>query len=171
MFLQSERSNHEPLGWRPPSAEAEASEWTLIFDCETTVDAVQHLRFGFFQIRRHERLEREGILYDVRTLTAIEESSLRTFTEKHHLELLTVAEFNSRVFLKYGYVRQASCMSQERTRDTCDSDRSDERTDTCVVMSDVPINHGRSARCAAGKAGSRTWWSAVAYLSATYASH
>jgi hypothetical protein len=104
----SERPDRDPLGSRPPSAELQASEWTLIFDCETTVDAAQHLRFGFFQIRRHERLEREGIFYDARTFTAIEASLLRVFTEKHQLELLTVAEFNSGVFLKYGYVRQAT---------------------------------------------------------------
>ena len=39
----SERPNHEPLGSRPPSADQEASEWTLLFDCETTVDAAQKL--------------------------------------------------------------------------------------------------------------------------------
>jgi hypothetical protein len=104
----SERPNRAPLGSRPPSAELAASEWTLIFDCETTVDAAQHLRFGVFQIRHHERLEREGIFWDTRTLTAIEASLLRVFSEKHQLELLTVAQFNSGVFLKYGYVRQAT---------------------------------------------------------------
>jgi hypothetical protein len=104
----SERPNHEPLGSRPPSAELEASEWTLIFDCETTVDAAQQLRFGFFQIRRLERLEREGIFYDARTLTSLEETLLRAFTENRQLELLTVVEFTADVFLKYGYVRQAT---------------------------------------------------------------
>jgi hypothetical protein len=104
----SERPDHKPLGSRPPSAELEASEWTLIFDSETTVDAAQRLRFGFFQIRHHERLEREGVFYDKRTLTVLQEEMLRTFAANNRLELLSVAEFNSGVFLKYGYVRQAS---------------------------------------------------------------
>jgi hypothetical protein len=104
----SERPDHEPLGSRPPSVELEASEWTLVFDCETTIDAAQQLRFGFFQIRRVADLEREGIFYDSRTLTALEAGLLRAFAENNRLELLTVAEFTSGIFLKYGYVRQAT---------------------------------------------------------------
>lgn len=104
----SERPDREPLGSRLPGADVEASEWTLVFDCETTVDAAQQLRFGFFQIRRHEHLEREGIFFDARTLTTSEGALLKTFAKSRHLELLAVAEFNSGVFLKYGYVRQAT---------------------------------------------------------------
>jgi hypothetical protein len=104
----SERPDHEPLGSRPPSADLGASEWTLVFDPETTVDAAQQLRFGFFQIRRHEHLECEGIFYDARTLTELQESLLRAFSESHQLELLPVTEFTSDVFLKYGYVRLAT---------------------------------------------------------------
>lgn len=42
----------------------EPSEHSVIFDCETTTDASQALRFGFFQVRKRGRLLREGIFYD-----------------------------------------------------------------------------------------------------------
>lgn len=104
----SERPNREPLGSRPLSADAEASEWTLVFDCETTIDAVQKLRFGFFQVRRGDVLDREGVFYDAAALSAAEIRLLRAYTNFQVLELLTIAEFRTGVFLKYGYVRQGT---------------------------------------------------------------
>ncbi len=106
--VYTERPDHEPLGSLPPSANTEASDWTLVFDCETSVDAVQRLRFGFFQVRRHEALDREGIFYDVEALTAAEVQALRVYARSHKLELITIQDFRARVFLKYGYVRQGT---------------------------------------------------------------
>lgn len=94
----SERPNREPLGSRPLSADAEASEWTMVFDCETTIDAVQRLRFGFFQVRRGDVLDREGVFYDAAALSAAEIRLLRTYTNFQVLELLTIAEFRTCVF-------------------------------------------------------------------------
>lgn len=104
----SERPNRDPLGSRPPSPDDEPSDWTLVFDCETTVDAVQQLRFGFFQVRRGDVLDREGIFFDAKALTRVEEALLRGYTRSHELELMTVAEFRTGIFLKYGYVRQGT---------------------------------------------------------------
>lgn len=104
----SERPEHEPLGSRAVSPDVAPSEWTLVFDSETTVDAVQQLRFGFFQIRRGETLEREGCFYDATTITPAELALLRRYTESHQLELITVAQFRADVFLKYGYTRLAT---------------------------------------------------------------
>jgi hypothetical protein len=102
----SERSDREPLGSRLPSNEMGASEWTLVFDTETTVDAAQQMRFGFFQVRKGEKLEREGLFFDGNTLAAAEESKLRAYAQRHRLELMTTVEFRTGIFLKYGYVRQ-----------------------------------------------------------------
>ena len=44
----TERPGREPLGNLPPRLGLTASKWTLIFDCETSVDAIQRLRVGFF---------------------------------------------------------------------------------------------------------------------------
>ena len=102
----SERSGRKPLGSRLPSANSGASEWTLVFDCETTVDAAQTLRFGGFQVRNGEILEREGFFFDATTITPGEEATIRAYVDARCIELLTIAEFRSGVFLKYGYVRQ-----------------------------------------------------------------
>lgn len=59
----SERPDKSPLGSRPFGKEHEPSPWTLIFDCETTIDAVQQLRVGFFQVRNGEALEIEGVFF------------------------------------------------------------------------------------------------------------
>jgi len=104
----SERPNRKPLGSRPPSDNIEASEWTLVLDCETTTDACQRLKFGFFQVRRGEVLEREGAFFDSKALTRIEEALLREFTKHSGLELMTVAQFRTTVFLKYGDARHAT---------------------------------------------------------------
>jgi len=106
--VYTERPGREPLGSRAPSTDVEPSEWTLVFDCETTVDAVQRLRFGFFQVRRRDKLEREGTFFDGRTLATREAITLRRYAQRHKLELLTVEQFSVRVFLKYGYVRHGT---------------------------------------------------------------
>ncbi|MFN0303063.1 MAG: hypothetical protein ACKVQU_22215 [Burkholderiales bacterium] len=104
----SERPDRKPLGSRPPSAGIEASEWTLVLDCETTIDAAQRLKLGFFQVRRGAVLEREGAFCDPNALTKAEQALLRTFTREHGIELLTVAQFRTDVLLKYGYRRHAT---------------------------------------------------------------
>ena len=104
----SERPDRKPLGSRAPRRPSEPSEWTLLFDCETTIDAAQRLRFGVFQVRRNELLDREGIFYDPEALIAAERSLLRKFSAMHRIELLSVKAFREDIFLKYGYVRHAT---------------------------------------------------------------
>jgi hypothetical protein len=40
------------------------SEWTLVFDTETTVDAAQRLRVGAYQFRKADELDEAGFFYD-----------------------------------------------------------------------------------------------------------
>jgi len=40
------------------------SEWALIFDTETTTDAVQQLRIGTYQVRKAGELWEAGLFYD-----------------------------------------------------------------------------------------------------------
>lgn len=103
----SERPGRQPLGSRAPSPGIGASERTLVLDCETTIEAAQRLRFGFFQIRRGEQLEREGVFSDPKALSKNEQAMLHAFTRKHGIELLTVGQFRADVLLKYGYRRHA----------------------------------------------------------------
>ena len=43
---------------------APPSEWTLVFDTETTVDAAQRLRIGAYQFRKGDELDEAGLFYD-----------------------------------------------------------------------------------------------------------
>src|SRR5271165_2389956 len=85
----SENPNRDPVGIRPPGSEIDASPWTLVFDCETTIDATQRLRFGFYQIRHGNRLDQEGIFYDPNAITAVEEAQLRQYARLRNLQLIT----------------------------------------------------------------------------------
>lgn len=101
----SERPDRVPLGTRPFGTELQPSPWTLIFDCETTIDAIQQLRVGFFQVRKGKTLEIEGIFVDPSTITASEEKLIQAYADTRSLLVLTVSEFRSNIFLKYGYIR------------------------------------------------------------------
>jgi hypothetical protein len=103
----SERPNHKPLAARP-NTDSMPSKWTLVFDCETTIDASQRLRFGFYQIRCGDALEREGIFYDPTALTPTDVDVLRSYIRRCPIDLITIREFRTRVFLKYGYLRQGT---------------------------------------------------------------
>jgi hypothetical protein len=56
---------------------APASEWTLIFDTETTVDAAQRLRIGAYQFRNRDELDEGGLFYDPAIISEEELSLLR----------------------------------------------------------------------------------------------
>jgi hypothetical protein len=101
----SERPGRKPVGAKPPSADVETSRWTLVFDCETAIDATQRLRFGFYQVRDGGELYEEGLFYDASATTRAEQALVRRYAESRDLRLLTVEVFRSDVFLKYGYTR------------------------------------------------------------------
>jgi hypothetical protein len=86
------------------------SEWSLVFDTETTTDAAQQLRFGCFQLRKSGDLRQQGLFYDSETLTKRELGLISRFTNREAHELLTVSEFIDQVFLPYTYDLSALCI-------------------------------------------------------------
>ncbi|MBN2113691.1 MAG: hypothetical protein JW785_06140 [Acidimicrobiia bacterium] len=90
---------NDELGW----IDLGPSEWSVCFDCETTADAAQRLRFGAYQVRRGDLLAESGLFYTPGGITDTELILLRTYTEQHGLRLLTTAEFVERVLLRYCY--------------------------------------------------------------------
>jgi hypothetical protein len=126
----TERPDREPLGHIPPKLGLTASKWTLIFDCETSVDATQRLRVGFFQIREHAKLERVGLFVDQEALTDMEQNQIWDYAKAHQLEVLTVTEFRADILLKYGYTRHASVVGFNLPFD----------------ISRIAINHGSARR-------------------------
>lgn len=92
--------DNEPLRrWRPSPR---PSQWTLIFDTETTTDPSQRLRFGSFQWRRGDKLERRGLVY-APDLSERERKVLANYARANDLELLTVEEFIENIFYKLAY--------------------------------------------------------------------
>jgi hypothetical protein len=85
---------------------APPSEWTLIFDTETTVDAAQRLRIGAYQFRNRDELG--GLFYDPAILSEEELSLLRRVSAERGLILRSVPEFIDEVLFARAYDLRAS---------------------------------------------------------------
>jgi len=88
-------------GWN--QAQLSPSEWTLIFDTETTVDAVQKLRFGIYQVRKGQELFEAGIFVNFKMFSEWELTIIRTFARSNDYRLMRVADFVEDVFFGIGY--------------------------------------------------------------------
>jgi DNA polymerase family B len=84
-------------------ADPGASNWTLVFDTETTVDERQALRFGFYQLRKKKSLFQKGTFYDPEELSETETELLKSFALKSGFTVYTVSEFIEQVFLGMAY--------------------------------------------------------------------
>jgi DNA polymerase family B len=85
-----------------------ASEWTLIFDTETTVDAAQRLRIGAYQFRNRDKLDEGGLFYDPAIISEEELSLLRRVSAERGLTLRSVPEFIDEVLFARAYDLRAS---------------------------------------------------------------
>ena len=61
-----------PSNWKPPPS----SQWTLVFDTETTTDPSQRLRFGTYQLRKGLDLDETGLFFDPEVLAEAERCTL-----------------------------------------------------------------------------------------------
>ena len=104
----TERPNSEPLGKLPVKEGLTASKWTVVVDTETSTEATQRFRLGFFQIRKESRLETSGVFFDPKAVSKSEEKLIQRYAAAHKLEDLTIAEFRSDILLRHGYTRHAT---------------------------------------------------------------
>jgi len=82
------------------------SRETLIFDCETTSDHTQSLRFGTYQCRKSGAFVESGIFYETDNPKALSRKDLvvlRRYAAKHGLVLRTRQSFVEEIFYKYAY--------------------------------------------------------------------
>lgn len=86
------------------------SEWTLVFDTETTTDASQQLRFGTYQVRKSGELWEKGFFYDPLSLGNSELATLRSYADDHNLEVRTTQRFVEEVFFVYAYELRGLCV-------------------------------------------------------------
>jgi DNA-binding phage protein len=82
------------------------SRETLIFDCETTSDYAQSLRFGTYQCRKSGVLVESGIFYESDNPSALSPTDLavlRRYATKHGLTFRTRQSFVEDIFYRYAY--------------------------------------------------------------------
>lgn len=92
---------------KPRRREMAASTWALVFDCETTTDPGQALRFGTYQFRNGEALDEAGIFFDPDGVSASDLATLRVYAKRHGLALRTRDEFVDEVFFGRAYQLRA----------------------------------------------------------------
>jgi hypothetical protein len=84
------------------------SEYTLVFDTETTTDASQRLRFGCYQFRKGDMLVEAGLFFDPNVLP--EQELLAGFAKSHGLKCMTKAAFIDEVFYGLAYDLRATIL-------------------------------------------------------------
>ncbi|WP_300380410.1 hypothetical protein [Henriciella sp.] len=99
----SEPSNWTPKVFRPAGFEFDlTSDWQIIFDTETTSDAIQTLRFGVAQIRKAGVLIKE-VIFTAPDLPQAEQTLISDYATANGLTVLTVEDFRKSVILDIGY--------------------------------------------------------------------
>ena len=123
-----------PNAAKPPKRERKApppaSDWTLVFDCETTTDAAQALRIGSYQFRCRDELDEAGLFYDPEGVSPSELETLRAYAAKHELKLRSRTEFVDELFFNRAYMLRATVVGFNLPFD----------------ISRIAIRHGRQRR-------------------------
>lgn len=78
---------------RMPAPPNDPSEWTLVFDTETTSDHCQRLRFGSYEVRRDDDLRERGLFFDPDAMTVRETALLHRYAAAHGLAIMPVRQF------------------------------------------------------------------------------
>ncbi len=87
---------------------ARTSDYSLIFDCETTTDATQKLRFGSYQFRKRDEFIEEGLFFNADALGEREVKILQNYAETHGLKCRSAQEFVEDVLFYKAYERRAA---------------------------------------------------------------
>ena len=85
-----------------------SSDYTLIFDTETTIDPSQKLKFGVYQVRKGTELFEAGYFINPDALSAKEQALIRITAKRQNWRFMTCAEFIENVFFEIGYKCRAT---------------------------------------------------------------
>jgi hypothetical protein len=100
-YVESDKRDRKSA--RPSSQRViqSASDWSLVFDTETTTDPGQALRVGFCRIYYRDELRRHVLFYD----DGLGGNDLKVVKQYvgSGVELMTRTEFIDAIFYKYGY--------------------------------------------------------------------
>src|SRR5271166_1233577 len=98
------------VDWKKSAPRVAASDWVLIFDCESRTTPDQRLRFGAYQLRYKGQVWERGAFYEPAVLAPDELSVLRQCIADEEAQsngericLRTRAEFVDEIFYRSGY--------------------------------------------------------------------
>jgi hypothetical protein len=83
------------------------SQWSLIFDTETTTGLGQRLRVGCYRLYRGSRLRKCGLFADRDALEPDEVALVEAYAREQGLRLLSREQFVRWIFFGYGWERRA----------------------------------------------------------------
>ena len=86
-----------------PNPRQGSSEWSLIFDTETTTDPGQALRIGFCRVYFRDELRHNVLFYDPTAVTDREVRLITRFVQSRKIELMQRDDFVDTILYKYGY--------------------------------------------------------------------
>lgn len=85
-----------------------SSEWTVVFDCETTNDETQNLRVGAYQVYHHFTLWQQGLILDHENLSEDDLKVIETYASEHVLNVKQTSEFIEEILFAIGYDLRAA---------------------------------------------------------------
>ncbi len=103
------RAYGEPVPFAPPKDRQfspRPSHYVLVFDCETTDDEVQRLRFGSYQVRYGGLLKEKGLFFDPDAIDEVELERLH-FERPPGQQLRDVRSYIEEIFYPIGYDNDA----------------------------------------------------------------
>ncbi|WP_026180796.1 3'-5' exonuclease family protein [Henriciella marina] len=106
LFIRAytEPPNWTPKVFRPAGFEFDiTSDWQVIFDTETTVDALQKLRVGFAQVRHAGTLKYE-VIFIADELPDADLAVVLAYASAHDLDVIPIEAFRRTIILDIGYL-------------------------------------------------------------------
>ena len=85
-----------------------SSEWTIVFDCETTNDETQNLRVGAYQVYHHFTLWQQGLILNCEILSEEDLNVIETYASEHDLTIKRASEFIEEILFGIGYGLRAA---------------------------------------------------------------
>ncbi|KLK87256.1 DNA polymerase [Methanoculleus sediminis] len=82
----------------------------LVFDTETTIDAYQNLKIGYFRVYHDGYIQHEGLFHDPSLLTTEEMATLKSYATENYIGLYSLPEFIDDVFYPEVYELHTLCI-------------------------------------------------------------
>lgn len=85
-----------------------SSEWSIVFDCETTNDETQNLRVGAYQVYHHFTLWQQGLILNHESLSDDDLHIINSYANEHDLSIKKRFDFIEEILFGIGYDLRAA---------------------------------------------------------------